>query len=145
MKEHGQSWNGTYFRGTVLHQHVIPFLRNPDNVLDTNEVVFLYDKASCMKANATQHLLEDEDVNFWGNSIWPGNGPDMNRVENISAIIKDNVKDRQNRYNYDVLKSNLQNTLEDLENDTDLFIDLLCSVRNRFDALKAAREGHTSF
>ena len=104
-----------------------------------------------MKANATQHLLEDEGVNFSSSSIWPDSSPDMNPAENIGAIIKDKVEEQmanedcQNRYNYDILKSNLENTLEDLENDTDLFIDLLCSVRNRFDALKAARGGHTSF
>ena len=151
MMEHGQSWDGIYFRETILHQHVIPFLHNPDNVLDTNEVIFLYDKAPCMKTNATQHLLEDEGVNLWGNSIWPRYSPDMNPVENIGAIIKDKVEelmtneDRQNRYDYDVHKSNLENTLEDLENDTDLFIDLLCSMRNRFYALKTARGGHTNF
>ena len=62
-----------YFRDTTLRQHVIPFLRDPSNVLDTDEAIFLHDKAPCMKANATQHLVVDEDVNFWGNSIWPGN------------------------------------------------------------------------
>jgi transposase len=75
LKEQGQSWDGVYFREIILQQHVIPFLRDPNNVLDTNEVTFLHDKAPCMKANATQHLLEDEDVKFWGNSIWPGNSP----------------------------------------------------------------------
>ncbi|CAF1499472.1 unnamed protein product, partial [Rotaria sp. Silwood1] len=89
LKEHGQSWDGAYFRDTILRQQVIPFLRDSSNVLDTNEVIFLHDKAPCMKANATQHLLEDENVNFWGNSIWPGNSPDMNPAENIGAIIKD--------------------------------------------------------
>ncbi|CAF4570073.1 unnamed protein product, partial [Rotaria sp. Silwood2] len=125
-KEQGQSWDGAYFRGIILQQHVIPFLRDPTNVLDTDEVTFLDDKAPCMKANATQHL------------------PDMNPAENIGAIIKDKVEelmaseDRQNRYNYDILKTNVENTLKDLENDTDLFIDLLCSMNKRFDALKAA-------
>ncbi|CAF1388175.1 unnamed protein product [Rotaria sp. Silwood1] len=151
LKEHGQSWDGAYFRDTILRQQVIPFLRDSSNVLDTNEVIFLHDKAPCMKANATQHLLEDENVNFWGNSIWPGNSPDMNPAENIGAIIKDKVEqlmaneDRRSRYNYDTLKTNLENTLKDLENDTDLFIDLLCSMRKRFDALKAADGGHTKF
>ncbi|CAF0900670.1 unnamed protein product [Rotaria sordida] len=151
LKEHGQSWDGAYFREIILPQHVIPFLRDPANVLDTDEVIFLHDKASCMKANATQHLLEDEGMKFWGNSIWPGNSPDMNPAENIGAIIKDKVEelmsseDRQNRYNYDILKTNVENTLKDLENDTDLFIDLLCSMRKRFDALKAAGGGHTNF
>jgi hypothetical protein len=71
--------------------------------------------------------------------------------KDIGAIIKDKVEelmlseDRQNRYNYDILKTNVENILKDLENDTDLFIDLLCSMRKRFDALKAAGGGHTNF
>ena len=75
----------------------------------------------------------------------------MNPAENIGAIVKDRVEelmataDRQNRYSYDVLKTNLENALENLEDDTDLFIDLLCSMRKRFDALRAAQGGHTSF
>ena len=114
LKEQGQSWDGGYFREVVLQQHVIPFLRNSNNVLDTNEVIFLHGKASCMKANATQHLLEDEGIKFWGNSIWSGNSLDMNPAENIGAIIKDKVEelmaseDRQNRYSYDVLKTNTE-------------------------------------
>jgi hypothetical protein len=91
LKEQGQSLDGVYFREIILQEHVIPFLRDPINVLDTNEFVFLHDKVPCMKADATQHLLE------------------------IGAIIKDKVEelmaseDRQNRYSYDV------NTLKDLE------------------------------
>ncbi len=71
--------------------------------------------------------------------------------KDIDAIIKDKVEelmlseDRQNRYNYDILKTNVENTLKYLENDTDPFIDLLCSMRKRFDALKAAGGGHTHF
>ena len=104
-----------------------------------------------MNANVTRHLLEDEGVNFWGNSIWPGNSSNMNPAENIGAIIKDKVEelmtseDRRNRYSYDILKTNLESTFKDLEDDTDFFINLLYSMRKRFDALEAARGGHTSF
>jgi hypothetical protein len=49
------------------------------------------------------------------------------------------------RYNYDILRANVENTLIDLENSTDLFVDLLCSMRKKFDALKAAEGGHTNF
>ena len=104
-----------------------------------------------MKANTTQHLLGDENVNFWGNSIWPGNSPDMNPAENVGAIIKDKAEelmaneDRRDRYNYGALKTNLKNMLQDLEDDTGLFSDLLCSMRKKFDSLKAADGGHTKF
>ena len=50
--------------------------------------------------------------------------------------------DCQNRYDYDILKTNLESTLNHLENDTNLFIDLLCSMRN---AIKAAEGGHSKF
>ena len=116
-----------------------------------NEVTFPHGKAPCMKANATQHLLEDEGVKFWGNSIWPGNNLGMNPAENIGAIIKEEVEelmaseDYQNRYSSDVLETNVENVLTNVEDDTDLFIDLLCPMRKRFDALKAAREVHTMF
>ena len=39
-------------------------------------------------------FLEDEGVNFLGNSIRPGNSPDMNPTENIGALIKDEVEER---------------------------------------------------
>jgi hypothetical protein len=75
----------------------------------------------------------------------------MNPAENVDAIIKDKVEklmaneDRHNRYNYDAFKTNLEKTLKDLEDDTDLFSDLLCLMRKRFDALEAADGGHTKF
>ena len=53
-KEKGQSWDGTYFREQILVKHVIPFLKNENNVLSVDEVTFLHDKAPCFKAIATQ-------------------------------------------------------------------------------------------
>ncbi|CAF4227445.1 unnamed protein product, partial [Rotaria magnacalcarata] len=37
-----------------------------DNVIDPDEVIFVHDKAPCMRANKTQRLLQDNDVKFWG-------------------------------------------------------------------------------
>ena len=75
----------------------------------------------------------------------------MNPAENVGAIMKDKVEelmaneDRCDRYNYDALKIKLENTLQDLEDDTDLFSDLLCSMRKGFDALKATDGNHKKF
>ena len=73
------------------------------------------------------------------------------KISSRMTIIKDKIEelmsseDRQNRYKYDLLKTNVENTLMDLENDTDLFINLLYSMRKIVDALRATGEGHTSF
>ncbi|CAF1353673.1 unnamed protein product [Rotaria sp. Silwood1] len=92
IKDKGESWTGQYFRDIVLIENVIPFLKNEENVIDHDEVIFVHDKAPCMRANKTQHLLQDNDVKFWGNDIWPGNSPDLNVAEHIGSIIKDEVE-----------------------------------------------------
>ena len=71
IKDKGKSWTGQYFRDIVLIQNVIPFLKNEENVIDPDEVIFVHDKAPCMRANKTQHLLKDNNVKFWGNDSWP--------------------------------------------------------------------------
>ncbi|CAM4851095.1 unnamed protein product, partial [Rotaria magnacalcarata] len=75
------------------HEYVM--CSNPSdnyNVIDLDEVIFVHDKAPCMRANKTQHLLQEKDVKFWGNDIWPGNSPDLNVAECIGSIIKDEVE-----------------------------------------------------
>ena len=52
----------------------------------------MHDKAPCMRAKASQHLLKENGVDFWGNDIWPENSPDLNAAEHIGAIIKDEVE-----------------------------------------------------
>lgn len=151
IKEQGESWDGCYFRDTILTKNVIPFLNNSDNVLVVGEATFLHDKAPCMRANATQQLLKIHGIDFWGNDIWPGNSPDLNVAENIGAIIKDEVEtlmlqeSGQGRYSMEVLRQNLDFVLRNLENNTKLFENLLCSYPARFKAVLTANGGHTGY
>lgn len=92
IKDKRKFWTGQYFRDIIFTQNVFPFLKNEENVIDPDEVIFVHDKAPCMKANQTQHLLKNNDVKFWGNDIWPGNSPDLNVAEHIGSIIKDEVE-----------------------------------------------------
>jgi hypothetical protein len=129
LKEKGESWDGGYFWETILKQHVIPFLNDPENVLVVGEAVHVHDKAPCMRAKATQHLLKSENVEFWGNHVWPGNSPDLNPAENIGAIMKDEVEARMldergpGGYWVETLKKNLEMVLVDVENGSELFED----------------------
>ena len=148
IKEQGESWNGEYFRNTILQQHVLPFLANPLNVLDVDQTTFLHDKAPCFKALATQQLLRDHNIDFFGNQEWPGNSPDLNPCENFGSIIKDTVEARLHRernLTMEGLRNTLNNVLRSLENDTNLFEHLLRSFPDRLAAVIAARGGHTSY
>lgn len=144
IKDKGQSWDGTYFRDVVLVQHVIPFLKNPGNVLNVNETTFLHDRAPCMKAFATQNLLKANQIDFFGNSEWPGASPDLNACEHMGSIVKDRVEKRihMSREN---LRTALDHVLKELEFDTDLFISLLRSYPERMNAVRKAGGGHTSY
>ena len=151
MKEKGESWDGRYFREKILQEHVIPFLADSDNVLVTGEVVFLHDKAPCMRANATQQLLKNEKIEFWGNDIWPGNSPDSNPAEHLGAIVKDEVEvltleERgKGRYSVETLKKNVEIVLRNVQNRTHLFEDLLCSYPSRLKAVRDCNGQHTNY
>ncbi|CAF0795877.1 unnamed protein product [Rotaria sordida] len=151
IKDKGESWTGQYFRDIILTEHVLPFLKNEENVIDPDEVIFIHDKAPCMRAYPTQHLLQDNDIKFWGNHIWPGNSPDLNVAEHIGTIIKDEVEKkmlsetRDSRYLEETLKMHLSDVLTNMETDSDLFETVLCSYPSRLRAVKNANGRHTDY
>jgi hypothetical protein len=151
FKEDGQSWDGAYFRDVILLESVIPFLNDEDNVISVGETIFVHDRAPCMKANATQQLLRDQKMKFWGNDMWPGNSPDLNPTENVGEIVKDRVErlmhleEGRGRYSKDTLRKNLDIVLSELEFDQNLFQGLLCSMPERFQQVRAASGGETDY
>ena len=151
IKEKGESWNGDYFRNEVLADVVIPFLRDPRNVIDPDEVTFLHDKAPCMKAIATQQLLRANFVDFFDNSQWPGSSPDLNVAENINAIMKNWTEQALEAFKVNerskpaILRQTLNTVLNDMSDDTELFETLLKSYPRRLAAVKAAKGYHTIY
>ncbi|CAF1135896.1 unnamed protein product [Didymodactylos carnosus] len=139
------------FRVQVLVQHVFPFLENEENVIDVDEVIFVHDKAPCMEANMTQQLIKDNNIKFWGNNIWPRNSPDPNAAEHIVTIIKDEAEKRMlsetgsDRYSEQTLKNHIIDVLQNMETDTELFENLLCSYPSRLRDVKKANSGHTDY
>jgi hypothetical protein len=55
IKDHGVSWNGDYFRNTVIPT-TIDFLMEKENVISSQDVIILHDKAPGWAANATFKL-----------------------------------------------------------------------------------------
>ena len=130
---------------------VILFLKNEENIIDVDEVTFVHDKTPCMRANKSQHLVYDNDIHFWGNDIWPGNSPDLNVVEHIGTIIKDEVEQKMlpepghNRYLENTLKLHISDVLTKMETDTQLFETLLCSYPSRLRVVRNANGRHTDY
>ena len=151
IKDNGASWDGAYYRQHILTEKVIPFLSSPENVLDSAEVVYLHDSAPCHKANATQQLLKASGIDFFDRTEWPGSSPDLNVAENVGSILMDKVESLMinehgsDRYSQAVLLKHLQNVLHELENERELFENLLESYPERLRAVREAYGGHTKY
>ena len=151
IKEKGQSWSSKYFQDEVLADVVIPFLRDRRNVIDKNEVTFLHDKAPCMKAIRTQQLLRQNEIDFFDNTQWPGSSPDLNVAENLGAIMKDRVEDalqvfsEVERSKPEILMNSLNDVLQEMSDDTELFEKLLRSYPDRLRAVREAKGWHTRY
>ena len=104
-----------------------------------------------MKAFATQQLLRDQGMKFWGNDTRPGNSPDLNPTENLGEIVKDRVERLMylekgpGRYSKETLRQKLDIVLSELEFDQNLFQDLLCSMPRRFRPVRDANGGETNY
>ncbi|CAF4562376.1 unnamed protein product [Rotaria sp. Silwood2] len=104
-----------------------------------------------MRANMTQHLLQDNDINFWGNDTWPGNSPDLNVAEHIRTVIQNEVEQKvlseteHDRYKEEKLKKYLSYVLTNMESNIELFETLLCSYPSCLRAVKNANGHHTDY
>lgn len=151
IKDEGASWDGAYYRQFILKDKLIPFLTDPRNVLEPSEVVYLHDSAPCHKANATQALLKECEIDYFDRTQWPGNSPDLNVTEDVGSILMDKVESLMinesgvNRYSKTVLLQHLEHVLHELENETELFENLLKSYPQRLRAVREANGGHTKY
>ena len=151
IKEDGQTWNGAYFRDTIIRHHILPFMKNEDCVIDINSATFLHDRAPCYKAAETQELMRSSGIDFFSFSEYPGNSPDLNTTENMGSIVKDRVDallDREpedRRYTKDTLKKCIKKTIRELNQTTELFEALLKSYPARLAAVQRANGGHTKY
>lgn len=100
IKPHRTSRGGLCFQSLTLSQYAVPFMKDPTYVMDVQETKFLYNKAPCMKAFATQHLLKNNiDLR---NDNWHSNSPNHNVYKHMgvtactaptnSKITKDQVE-----------------------------------------------------
>ncbi|CAF1553441.1 unnamed protein product, partial [Didymodactylos carnosus] len=97
------------------------------------EVVYLHDSAPYHKANATQRLLKDLNIDFFDRTEWPGSSLDLNAAEHVGSILMDKVEslmiseNGSDRNSQVVLLKHLQNVLHELENEQELVKNLLKS------------------
>ena len=146
IKKDGQSWNGEYFRGTIIPV-IQDFVEDEDNFYDNSLACGQHDCAPGWAANATQDDLKDADLDFiWarGYGRWPGNSPDLNPIENLGSCLMNEVENELNEYdwgdrnNRDLIIQILRKVLRRYKRqEADLFKRLVLSFPTRLKEVKA--------
>ena len=151
IKPLGQSWDGDYFQEKIMMELIIPFLQDPQNLLNVTQITFLHDKAPCMKALQTKNLLKDNNIDFFGNEKWPSNSPNPKACENVGSIFKDGVEKRMlseplaTRHSCTKMEEHIDAVLQGMEFNTELFESLLSSYHSRLQAVRDSNGGNTDY
>ena len=162
LKPKQQSWNGQYYRETIIPEVIEPFMKNEyyewddgsgyeKTVVDPSIALYAHDKAPMQSALATQALFEEKNIDYLGNDEWSGGSPDLNPTENLGSIVMDRVDKAifasraENKYGYDNFVKITQKILKEVAEDRSLLRKLMASMPARFQAVKDAKGGHTRY
>ena len=108
-----------------------------------SESIFMQDNARCHTAKSTTKWLQDHGIQFLGQGIWPANSPDINPIENLWAILEEEVKSEKTQpTNLAALEKSLKRAWAKIESET--LENLVKSMPDRIKSVIKAK-GHFVF
>lgn len=120
----------------ILNKHLLPFQHGVHELAEGN-VIFQQDNAPIHKSRITMDWFK---VNKIATMDWPANSPDLNPIENIWSILKDNVQNKEDfPRTVDDLKVALKEEWENL--DGSVFEEAAASMSRRINLVLKAKGG----
>ena len=104
---------------------------------DMSQAIFQQDGAPAHNATKTQQWCQDNFPGFWAKGVWPGNSPDLSPIENLWAIVKDEVDKATPATSEATLIRNVQSAWCSISAET--LDNLVCGMPERMRA--CVREG----
>jgi len=139
IKEKNEKINSnTYI--IILNSYLYPFQQTVRE-LSENTVIFQQDNAPIHTSKITKEWLKTNKIAIID---WPANSPDLNPIENIWSLLKDNVQSRK-VFLRDIseLKVALREEWENL--DSSVFKKVVASMPQRINAVLKAKGGSIKY
>jgi hypothetical protein len=106
-----------------------------------NEYVFQQDSAPCHTGKMAMSWFRKNKINVLK---WPGNSPDMNPIENLWEVLKNEIHSEPITTKIELIERLIHVWFHSTKIRT-LCRDLIESMPRRIDALKAAKGGQTKY
>lgn len=94
-----------------------------------SEAIFQQDGAPAHNAARTQEWCRGNLPGFWKKGVWPGNSPDLSPIENLWAIVQDELDKMGPATNETALVRNLQKAWSSISAET--LNNLMCGMPER--------------
>ena len=105
-----------------------------------NCTIFMHDGAPCHKSKVVQQFLNSQHINVLD---WPGNSPDLNPIENLWALLKTKVSQRQPSCLEEMRKVIKEVWVHELS--PDYYLNLVNSMQRRLQEVIKNKGGHTKY
>lgn len=111
------SVNAEYYVETILEKCCLPAInrtRSSGSVLkrrmvdDRSTCIFMQDGAPAHRSVRAQQWCRDKLPHFWAKDVWPGNSPDLNPIEELWAIVQQDLDKQKPATNLTQLQAQLQ-------------------------------------
>ena len=79
--------------------------------------IFQQDGAPAHTSKLSQEWCRLNLPGYWAKGVWPGNSPDLSPIENLWAIVKQNLTEMPLATNLEMLEKNLNNVWSDINLD----------------------------
>ena len=113
----GQMVTAKYYVEEILENNLLPDFNRKKEIASVLErkllpnmsnAIFQQDGAPAHTSHMSQNWLQHNVDSFWDKGVWPGNSPDLSPIENLWALVKENIKDIEPATNEKTLIKNVK-------------------------------------